>query len=180
MFLLLCDVLINICVWLDQNPLIIFKICMHVSDHPGVCRCIRCCRVTRLALCICRFWGFFREVERGEHGRGHSDSLSLGETASLLLTRLSVGTLPRDRVSLFGVVVRCRSGKQMDFSLIPLISCGLCVPLFVTELYACVNGWFEWTMCLSGLFSGLNGIYDCVNGLLDLTVCLVCMNLTSV
>ena len=70
------------------------------------------------------------------------------------------------------MVVRCRSGKQMDFSLLPLISCGFCVPLFVTELYACVNGWFEWTMCLSGLFSGLNGIYDCVNGLLDLTVCL--------
>ena len=26
-------------------------------------------------------------------------------------------------------------------------------------MYACVNGWFEWTMCLSGLFSGLNAIY---------------------
>ena len=26
-------------------------------------------------------------------------------------------------------------------------------------MYACVNRWFEWTMCLSGLFSGLNAIY---------------------
>ena len=83
--------------------------------------------MTRLALCICRFWGFFREVKRGEHGGGHGDSLSLGETASPLLTCLSVGTLPRDRVSLFGMAVRRMSGKQMDFSLIPLITCGLCV-----------------------------------------------------
>ena len=123
-----CDILINIGVWLDQNPQIIFRTCVHVSDHPGVCRCIGCCRVTRLALCICRFWGFFREDKRGEHGGGHGDSLSLGETASPLLTCLSVGTLPRDRVSLFGMAVRRRSGKQMDFSLIPLITCGLCVP----------------------------------------------------
>ena len=52
-----------------------------------------------LSLGIGRFWGFIRGDKRGQHGGGRGDSLSLGQGASGVLTGVSVGTLPRIRVS---------------------------------------------------------------------------------